>query len=307
MNSFTYSQLESVRLQTIARIRQIAGNRTIVVSHITALQLLRVELPHPCPLDKTDIHFTSMVKGRRRVNPHVIPHSSSREVPVVNIAEQIWCIAPVYVWIQMARYLNIKALVVLGDAMMRRKRKLRLACIQDFIDALTWLGPRYPYRVKCLAAVRMMRPGTDSSPESELRVSLWRVGLGGLSVNHVIRDANSRWLPDIAYVKYKVIVEYDGEYHFGKIQVKADTHRRQRLRRLGWTVITAYASDLVDLDCDSPLVADIIAELERASGKRVMVHRPFSDRELMASADVDVLVLKRKYHKRASTRRLKKP
>ena len=301
-SSFTFARLDAIREHTIAQIREVVGNQNVVVSHVTALRVLRVEVPRECSLKSNAVHIMSMVKGKRRANRQIVTHSCNRELPVVQVDERIWCVAPAYVWVHMAGYVSIEDLVVLGDAMMRRDRELKLLQIDDFTEALALLGQHYRHGATCRSALRMLRADTDSPPESALRVGLWRIGLGGMVVNHVVEDTEHIWMPDLAWVESKVALEYEGEYHFGRHQVQHDAHRNQRFRQLGWSVINAYAEDLIYLDCNSRIVSAIVFELERASGRQVVLHPRMSDQELLRTREVDMLTLKRRYRKQTSTR-----
>ena len=93
-SSFTFTHLDAIREHTIAQIREVVGNQNVVVSHVTALRVLRVEVPRECSLKSNAVHIMSMVKGKRRANRQIVTHSCNRELPVVQIDERIWCVAP---------------------------------------------------------------------------------------------------------------------------------------------------------------------------------------------------------------------
>jgi very-short-patch-repair endonuclease len=59
----------------------------------------------------------------------------------------------------------------------------------------------------------------------------------------------------------RLVVEYEGSYHFEGDQIVLDDARYTRLRRAGWTVVRLSAADLRDLD---DAVARIRAALRRA-------------------------------------------
>jgi len=61
---------------------------------------------------------------------------------------------------------------------------------------------------------------------------------------------DGRWLGrvDLAWPEARLIVEYDGEYHFDGLQIARDDARLSRLVAAGWRVIRLSAADLRDMD-----------------------------------------------------------
>ena len=52
---------------------------------------------------------------------------------------------------------------------------------------------------------------------------------------------------DIAWVEFKVGVEYDGDHHrTDKVQWRRDNEKRERLRAPGWILIIVTAQNLID-------------------------------------------------------------
>ncbi|MBB3083033.1 endonuclease domain-containing protein [Geodermatophilus sabuli] len=90
---------------------------------------------------------------------------------------------------------------------------------------------------------------SESPPESWVRVACV---LGGLPTPvpqyEVVHEG--AWLArvDLAWPDHRVIVEYDGEYHFEGVQIVRDDARLQRLVAAGWTVIRLAAADLRAMD-----------------------------------------------------------
>jgi very-short-patch-repair endonuclease len=76
--------------------------------------------------------------------------------------------------------------------------------------------------------------------------------------------ADGVWLArvDLAWPDARVIVEYEGEYHFDGLQIARDDVRLRRLVAAGWRVIRVAAHDLRDMDA---VVSRIAAELARSS------------------------------------------
>jgi hypothetical protein len=90
---------------------------------------------------------------------------------------------------------------------------------------------------------------SESPPESWVRVAC---ALGGLPAPvpqyEVVQDG--QWLArvDLAWPEARLIVEYEGEYHFDGLQIARDDVRLRRLVAAGWRVIRLSAADLRDMD-----------------------------------------------------------
>ncbi len=89
---------------------------------------------------------------------------------------------------------------------------------------------------------------SQSPPESWVRVACVLAGLpvpvpqfevhaGGVELAQV----------DLAWPLQRVIVEYEGAYHFDGVQIRKDDGRYARLVAAGWTVIRVAAHDLRDI------------------------------------------------------------
>jgi hypothetical protein len=100
---------------------------------------------------------------------------------------------------------------------------------------------------------------SQSPPESWVRVACV---LGGLPPPTPQYDVvhEGVWLArvDLAWPEARLIVEYEGEYHFDGLQIERDDVRLARLVAAGWRVIRLAAHDLRDLEAT---VARIATEL----------------------------------------------
>jgi very-short-patch-repair endonuclease len=52
---------------------------------------------------------------------------------------------------------------------------------------------------------------------------------------------------DLAWPEQRLIVEYEGAYHFDGMQIRRDDERYRRLVAAGWRVIRLSAADLRDM------------------------------------------------------------
>ncbi len=90
---------------------------------------------------------------------------------------------------------------------------------------------------------------SQSPPESWVRVACVRAGLPAPTPQFVV-VAGGEFLGvvDLAWQEARVIVEYEGAYHFDGLQIVKDDARYARLVAAGWRVIRLGAADLRDMD-----------------------------------------------------------
>ena len=113
-------------------------------------------------------------------------------------------------------------------------------------------------------AIALADARSESPPESWLRVAF---ALGGLPPCvpqfEVVESGVFLGRVDFAWPEAKLIVEYEGAYHFQGIQIRRDDTRLARLIAAGWRVIRVSAADLRDLDA---VVARVAAALRIGPG-----------------------------------------
>ena len=150
-----------------------------------------------------------------------------------------------YCWLQLASESGVDELVEVADSMMRRKNPLTTK--NALADAVA-SRPRMAGLARARTALSLSREGTDSIPETDLRLLLVRAGLPTPVVNLTIVDSTGRivYILDLAYEEWKVAVEYDGAYHVGdRTQMYNDASRRRVLEDLGWRIITVTSADMI--------------------------------------------------------------
>lgn len=111
-------------------------------------------------------------------------------------------------------------------------------------------------------AFELVDARSESPPESWVRVACALAGLTAPVPQYDVVE-NGTWLArvDLAWPEARLIVEYEGEYHFEGLQIARDDDRYRRLEAAGWRVIRLSAADLRDLEA---VVRRIEHELSRA-------------------------------------------
>ena len=146
-------------------------------------------------------------------------------------------------WLDCARKMSIEELTVVADHLLRipspdfEGRSEPYATREDLADMLD-RHKGTPGIRKARLALEQARVGSDSAPETRLRLALEYAGLPGPQLNMptelgaaVVRK------PDLSYPEQKVAVEYEGEGHSEVAQVVKDIAREEDFARAGWMVV----------------------------------------------------------------------
>lgn len=155
---------------------------------------------------------------------------------------------PLRTWIDLAsQNFTLNSLVAVGDALV--SARYAFCTVSDIRDAV-----RNCRRVRGLRNLRraagLIRAGTDSVKESELRLSILRAGFAEPEVNIPVVDpaTGARVAkPDLQYHALRIAIEYDGDHHrVDRHQWQHDLVRNDALIDLGWKVLLATNLTLYD-------------------------------------------------------------
>lgn len=136
-------------------------------------------------------------------------------------------------------------------------RRLRLVDAVAAVDQLCALGVCGPERVAAVArahpgdrglvrlgeVLELVDAGAASPKESELRVLLVRAGLPPPQTQVEVRRPDGRFLAraDLGWIRWRVLVEYEGAQHRDGPQFTRDVDRYAELEAAGWTVVRVTA------------------------------------------------------------------
>ena len=197
-------------------------------SHHTAARLWGAVPP------ETDQTHISVPGGTRSVRDGIFAHRAETTFPPTE-RRGVPVSAPVAVFLELAAlHLDLVALVVLGDSIVRRA-KIPAAVLVAAVGQWSGKGARLARR----AALRV-REGVDSAMETRLRMLIILAGLPEPQVNFIIRNSEGEWEVrfDLCYPQLKLIIEYDGGHHrLDEGQWSRDLKRREWLERQGWRII----------------------------------------------------------------------
>jgi hypothetical protein len=157
------------------------------------------------------------------------------------------------------------AAVALLDGMLRDARLndgalTESALVHEFTARRGRWGSRRAQFVLPLVDGRAMSP-----PESRVRVACHLAGLPHpIPQFEVYEDGAFLGQVDLAWPEAKLIVEYEGAYHFDELQIRSDDARYEALVAAGWRVIRLSSIDLRDLDAVVSRVREALEATPRA-------------------------------------------
>ncbi|MEO6827867.1 MAG: hypothetical protein ABI255_06415 [Microbacteriaceae bacterium] len=205
-------------------------------SHATAAQLHGLPLPARLARRET-VDVASTVRSRRRHGTGVAGHLVAAGLARVVDVDGLRTSSAVASWCQLSTWLTLNELTAVGDALVRR---------QDPPSDLEELGRAVrghsgrPGARRLRNAFDLVRPGTDSPKETELRLLLIRAGLPEPEVNPQLFNRFGAFIAygDLVYRRYRVLIEYDGEQHRDDDwQFHHDIDRLDGVMEEGWRVI----------------------------------------------------------------------
>jgi REase_MTES_1575 len=207
------------------------------ISHSTAARIWGAVVP-----DTPDVHVTVPGRAGRTSRQGVKAHASVAGTAVTRF-RNLPITTPEQTFLDLATGLNLVALIVLGESVIKAGRTSADA-LRDAATAWRGRGAKLARR-----AARYVRDGVDSAMETRLRMLLILAGLPAPEVNFILRHSDGSWWMrfDLSYPSLKLIVEYDGRQHSEDTeQWLHDLKRREALDRMGWRVIVITRRDYYD-------------------------------------------------------------
>ncbi|WP_426321569.1 hypothetical protein [Microbacterium sp. E-13] len=182
--------------------------------------------------------------------------------------------SPASTWAMLARELDVRELVVLGDAFVRVPRNehgkpqahLQLATPQQLRRAAA-AGPRRGV-ARLRAALELIRVGSASPLETEYRIDAGAAGLPDPELDVEIRHASGRLLgiSDAVYRQFRTIVEVEGDHHrTSRAQWNRDIEKYAAYAAAGWDVVRLTADHIRG---PSPRAVSIVREVLLRRGWR---------------------------------------
>lgn len=185
------------------------------------------------PVPATSVEHVSIFdRSDRRRRDGIVGHvAAPQEVATVR---RIRLSTPTQLFADLATYLDLVDLVVLGDAIVRR----RLATPAQIVAACAARQGRSARKAR--RAAGYVRANVDSAMESRLRMLIVLAGLPEPEVNLELRNDSHILMCqlDLSYPGVKLAIEYDGQQHReDTTRWDNDIARGDWLARNGWRLL----------------------------------------------------------------------
>ncbi|MDR7082246.1 hypothetical protein J2X01_001534 [Arthrobacter ginsengisoli] len=221
------------------------------ISHLTAAMLLGLWLPswfRGCQ----ELHLSkprALPPVRRE---GVVGHTVLAFNDELMVWDGIRISTPARTWLDLARILPLTDLVAVGDQLVRQPRpelegRTEPWATRPQLAAMLRRHPKLKGIVKARQALELIRPGSDSAPETVLRLALTGAGLPEpeLQLRIVPGDPYSP-AADLGYRRQRIAIQYDGGHHRTREQQSRDNRRDESFNAAGWRYFKFNADDLAD-------------------------------------------------------------
>jgi len=226
----------------LERVRALSAATKAIASHTTAAGLWGIPLPLTLQ-DHALIHLTRQPGARAVRRRGVVGHERRLRPDEITQGRLVVCTSALRTWFDLASILGDEELVIAGDHLLRRRDPL--TCFEELDAYLETKQGASGYR-SAMRARSLMRSGTDSPKETEVRLLLTMHGLPEPGINVPIFDETGVWVqdPDMSYPEYKISIQYDGGHHATPAQRRSDIRRDDDALELGWRVVRLTQLDL---------------------------------------------------------------
>ncbi|GAB4098934.1 hypothetical protein GCM10028789_10980 [Sinomonas halotolerans] len=257
-----------------------------VASFTTAARIWGFPLPLSQERDSA-IHVTRPSRTPGSIRPGVVCHRMRLSEADILVADGVPITSRERTWLDLASVLPHEYVVAIGDFLVcehprgfpvPREPLVGIEALRAFVESRR--------RVRGLPAARaaldLVRVGSDSVPETLLRLAEAEAGLPEPTLNYVIRTPDGRpvaW-PDQAFVGPRLALQYDGEHHRSAEQQARDNWRNRGVADVGWDQLIVSAADVARRGWDG--VAELVrARLSRLEAQGVGSSRSPHPRELL--------------------------
>ena len=219
------------------------------ISHLTAASLWGLWLPHWFQA-RRELHLSKPKALPPVRREGVVGHTVLVFDDEVTLWDGIRISTPARTWLDLAHILPLEDLVAMGDQLVRQPRKE----LEDRLEPWSTLPqlhemlkrhPKLKGVVKARLATELIRPGSDSAPETFLRLALTAAGLPEpeLQLRILPSDPYSP-AADLGYRLQRIAIQYDGGHHLTRQQQSRDNRRDESFNAAGWRYFKFNADDL---------------------------------------------------------------
>lgn len=239
-------------------------------SHATAAELYGLPLPRAAW--SVPLHVLSPPGVSRARTAGTVGHESSTAFELRSILG-FPVVAPELAWCQLAAILDAGDLTAVGDALVTGRRNGRsrdtAATSIERLGAAVEAWGRRRGRARLDVTLPRVRVGAESRPETLLRLLLVERGFPEPVIAHPIPvDGGATVLhPDLAYPRWRLALEYEGEHHRAVKHWKRDITRREQIEAEGWRIVRVTSDDVfVHPDAFIARLRRVIRGIREAAG-----------------------------------------
>ena len=221
------------------------------ISHVTSARL-RCQLLPPWLSDCQELHLSKPRELPEVRRKGIVGHTVLALEGEVETVDGIRVSTRARTWLDLAQRLNLDELVCMGDQLVRLPRPGLEGRSQPYatIDDLRTMVSRHRNLqgiVRARQALDLMRVGSDSAPETLLRLAMLDAGLPEPELQLPLRP-NSPASPtaDLGYRHRRLAIQYDGGHHLLEDQILSDRRRDKAFESAGWTILIVKKDDLAD-------------------------------------------------------------
>jgi hypothetical protein len=232
-------------------LRALCRRSAVVrVSHVTAALLHGLPLPRRWA-DSATLHLVGRSSSHASVSdPGVRVHRTSVVPQCAYHLQGVPVSPPPELFVELARYLRVPELVEVGDQLVRtpraglETRASPWSSLQKLEHSVRQGSGRLGI-LRAREALRLVRVGADSPPETRLRLALISAGLPEPQLQ-IPLEPRDPFAPvgDAGYRSQRLVIQYEGEHHFTPEQQARDQRRNAQFEAAGWTVMLANRVDL---------------------------------------------------------------
>ena len=220
------------------------------ISHSTAARLQGLILP-PWLSDSDELHLSKpqFLPSARRKGIH--GHATVAFPDEVETDRQLRISTRARTWLDLARVLPLPELVCIGDQLIRVPRpqfeeRSEPYATRGSLRRMVLRHGNLQGIVCAREALELMRVGSDSGPETLMRLAMVDAGLPEPELQVKLWDTQTSPSADAGYRDKKIALQYDGGHHLDEMQRQSDIRRDTAFRSAGWQVLIFTDEDLAD-------------------------------------------------------------
>lgn len=220
------------------------------ISHTTAARLHKLILP-PWLSESNDLHLSKPRKlpGARRSG--IVGHTVVTLPDEVETIDELRISTRARTWLDLARTLPLKELIYMGDQLIRIPRpefegRSKPYATLGQLRAMVDRHKNLQGIVRAREALELMRVGSDSAPETLLRLAMSDAGLPEPELQLKLWNGSNSPSADAGYRARRIALQYDGAHHLDADQRHSDRRRDKAFRTAGWTVLVFTEEDLAN-------------------------------------------------------------